>query len=107
MLSKKDFEAADKLIEGALKMYGESFEKAKNRLTEVLNRIADLNQSGELYLSYHQFKSIVRLIVAIQAHSVQKIETEIENLYVHGKVEGSIKELVDLAEQFETLNFEE
>ena len=107
MLAKKDYETADKLIEGALKMYDESFEKAKNRLTEVLNRIADLNKSGELYLSYRQFKSIVRLIVAIQKHNIREIETQVENLYVHGEVSGVLKELIDVAQEFETLNFKE
>lgn len=107
MLTKKDYEAADKLIEGALKMYQDSFERAKDKLVSVLNRITDLDQAGEIDLSFHQFKSITMMISAIQAHNVQGIETEIENLYVHGEVGGVLKELINIAKQFETLNFKE
>ncbi len=106
MLTKKDYEAADELIEGAVELIMKDFDKAVKKLGNVLGEIEKDYENDKLKIFSKQWQDILVLVGGIEKHDVQQIETEIENLYVHGEVKGKLLELVSLARKFETMDFE-
>lgn len=107
MLTKEDYEAADKLIDGGIKLIMKDIDKAVKKLGDVLGEIEKDYENDKLNIFSKQWQDIIVLVGGIEKHDVQQIEAEIENLYVHGEVKGKLLELVNLARKFETLNFGE
>lgn len=110
MLAKEDYEAADKLIEGAVGLIMKDVDKAVKKLGDVLGEIEkdyenDKLENGKLKIFSKQWQDIFALVGGIEKHDVQQIETEIENLYVHGEVKGKLLELISLAHKFEKMDF--
>ena len=107
MLTKEDYKAADKLIEGAVELIMKDIDRVIRKLGDVLGEIEKDYENDKLKIFGKQWQDIIVLVGGIANHDVQQIETEIENLYVHGEVRGKLLELVGLARKFETLNFGE
>lgn len=106
MCEVSEMSEKDRLIQGGINLIMEKVEEMENEFARLLHEITDQYDNGALYLTATQFNDIIVLTGAVAQHKVQVIETQIENLYLHGKVEGEVKELINLAEKFKNLDFE-
>lgn len=95
----------DEVISGAKKILFGGLEKMENKLNELIEKIDTEYRDGKIDVTDKQWQHIVLLVGGIAKNNASWIEKESEAIKQCGKVEGSLNELLILADKFAKHDF--